>query len=903
MKKRGQLTIFIIIGIVLLFAFGFIFFVKNLFFEAKVEAETQEKLTNVFQSEAFKTYTSSCLEKVSQEAILLLGKQGGVIYKEQGGMIERGKYVPIQSGNKNISVSYGILWQSIPEQQDFVPLGAFTTLPDYPRIENIFGISYFGNNNLPYICQPEGPNQESTGDIRREICTFLDPFVKEGYGPDSIQEQLSYYIANKIDDCINLTEIPGLGEVIIEEGNYDVEVIFGKENIIINAIVPIVLSAEGETMTQRAEISTTLDVRLKQVYELAHTIVENDKKWLSFEKTNFTKKLESLGKLKPGMNIELICPFCDYGDYVGYNYDDLIKITDTKSIIEKEPFVFIFVIENRFPALERIAMYNPFNESPLSDYDMITTDSKKISIKPKGYDPDEDNLTYVYEGWREDYYTLFDLQCCQGYGGNVDCRENYSECMTIYDIIPPEDWTKSDEFKDTRKDASYTTELTDIGLHNLTVKIIDKGNLSDWQVIEIMVVDMPIAIGSGFNNYSGVNRSRASIEDPYHLNASSSISIMLPIADYSWFDSLEPFKFEYIKQTILRLPYGNYDITNIKSKNFNTTVLNGIEHKINLIVSNKISTSEQISFNVSVHQCLPYDNSAGNFAPWPYNNLNINSFDNVGDIENPFLADHKCCDNYNYEDTAQECYRHTEYGTYQYIKNNPLTDDYLPGTSALSQEPIATPSGYQNDVYTRVFTSDCSGDRGNTCEGNREIVVTHVQACHDVCQRPGSYSRSDESTVPNSISCQSLGIANYIRISGEGFTLNSGRCSDLDADPWHTYSGDNKVRCKYGCSASGCNVEVDCECKPEYVAQGYCYTPIACIADESCHPSGNRDICEHGTWQYDIRCDDCGHVCDLEGYPWYNPYCWCSQGGCPAGYNYLGQTSDCNSCCATNNPP
>ena len=97
MKKRGQLTIFIIIGIVLLFAFGFILFIKNLFFEAQIEAETQQKLQNVFQSESFNTYTSSCLKKVSQEAVLLIGKQGGNIYEEQGGIIQKGKTMPIQS--------------------------------------------------------------------------------------------------------------------------------------------------------------------------------------------------------------------------------------------------------------------------------------------------------------------------------------------------------------------------------------------------------------------------------------------------------------------------------------------------------------------------------------------------------------------------------------------------------------------------------------------------------------------------------------------------------------------------------------------------------------------------------------------------------------------------------------
>ncbi len=827
MKKRGQLTIFIILGIVLLIAFGFLFFVRNLFFQAKVEAEAQTKLEEVFQSESFKTYTSSCLDEVSKDAILLIGKQGGNFYPS--------KYLPMQDNDKNISVSYGITWE--PLNPDFLPPGAFTSLPEYPRLINIFQQSYFGNNNLPYLCQPEGPNQETQGDIKRETCTFLDPFVKPGYGPDSIQEQLSSYIAEKLDECINLSEIPGLGEVIVEQGNYDVEVIFGKEDVVINAIIPLVLYIEGETITQKAELSTNVDVRLKEVYELAHAIVEQDKKWLSFNKTSpdFTDQLETLGKLMPGFSIELSCPFCSYGDFVGYNYDDIIKITDSKSKIGKEPFVFMFAIENRIPVLEDISYFNPFNESPLITYDIIVGSDQKILIEPEGYDPDEDLLEYLYEGWREDYYTEFDLECCKGFGGNVDCRINYSKCVTKYEseITKPKDWTTSVEYKDTKKDASYTTELKDIGLHNVTVRAKDKENISDWGDLSILVVDTPAALGSGFNNYTGINISKASVEDPFYLNASASLSIILPLEDYSWYNLVDPFSFEHTTESILRLPYGIFNITNIKSKNFNTTALNGVTHTINLTVSNKIVTSDMASFSVSVYRCLPYDNPSGSYAPWPYNNLGISGFDSYNDIVDPFMADHTCCnEDYNYEDTNKECYRYEEYGTYEYFKNNPLTDEQIPGSSGIAQEEIGIPEdyGYQNDVYKRTFIRNCSGKRGNTCTGPVSIKITLIEECHNECERPGSFLNSNEEPVAGAISCEAMDIEHYIQIQGEGFITLDG-----------------------------------------------------------------------------TRCDDCGHLCEKEGYWFQPPCCVCLHGPteCDSGYTELGPTLEvippysCTMCCVS----
>ncbi len=808
MKKRGQLTIFIILGIVLLFAFGFLFFVRNLFFEAQLEKETQSKLQNVFQSESFKTYTSSCLDEVSKDAIMLIGKQGGNIYEEQGGIIEKDKNLPIQIENKNISVSYGISWN--PANPDFLPPGSFATLPDYPRLINIFSQAYFGNNNLPYLCQPEGPNQETQGSIRRETCE-MPVYSKSGYGPKSIQEQLSLYIAEEIDSCINITEIPGLGEAMLEKGNYEVEVIFGKENVMVNAKVPLVVNIEGETLTQKAEFSSTINVRLKQVYELAHTIVENDKKWLSFDKksSNFTKKLENLGKIKPGFSIELSCPFCEYGDFIGYNYDDLIKITDSRSKIGKENFVFMFAVENRFPVLEKISLFNPFEEQPLNEFDIILGANNQILIKPKGYDPDEDNVSYTYEGWREDYYSEFDLSCCKAYGGEIDCRNDYFGCVNIIEpSTPPKDWTTSDEYKTTKKNAKITTSFEDLGLHNITVKTTDKANLSDWQVVEILVVDKPSAVASGFNNFSDIDDKKASIEDPYYLDATTSLSLFLPLTDYSWHDYVEPFTYAHVSQPILKLPYENHDIINIKEKIFKTTAENGLIHTINLTVGNKIETSSADSFNVTVYKCLPHRNS--NTAPWPYNDINGDSYLNVDD---PFMANHACCVNYDYASEDTECYRYVEYGTYEYFMNpdNLLTDDKIPGSSGIEQEEINIPDhGYQNDVYKRTFTRKCSGDRGNTCQGEAKITLELIERCDDECEYPGSFTDSSMGPVNYPVTCTATDVYHYIEFEGDGY-----------------YSAEGDI-CKFTCGHL-CDVlgyqywetETCCLCIAEPCPEGY----------------------------------------------------------------------------------
>ena len=76
MEKRGQVTTFIIVGIVLLLALAFIFFARNTIIEEiSGKAKVQSYLRGVMDN--IKTETGKCLEKEARSSIDILGKQGG----------------------------------------------------------------------------------------------------------------------------------------------------------------------------------------------------------------------------------------------------------------------------------------------------------------------------------------------------------------------------------------------------------------------------------------------------------------------------------------------------------------------------------------------------------------------------------------------------------------------------------------------------------------------------------------------------------------------------------------------------------------------------------------------------------------------------------------------------------
>jgi len=74
-NKRGQITIFIILGLLIVATFSiFIIFKEDAVTE---EIKVSEERSIEFKGENIKSYIDSCLEKVTEDGLLLIGRQGG----------------------------------------------------------------------------------------------------------------------------------------------------------------------------------------------------------------------------------------------------------------------------------------------------------------------------------------------------------------------------------------------------------------------------------------------------------------------------------------------------------------------------------------------------------------------------------------------------------------------------------------------------------------------------------------------------------------------------------------------------------------------------------------------------------------------------------------------------------
>jgi hypothetical protein len=80
MQKKGQITIIIIIGIIILAAVSTMIFFKNQSFKEGIIASKEEITQTDFNVAGIKSYVESCITKTTNEAILENGRSGGYFY-------------------------------------------------------------------------------------------------------------------------------------------------------------------------------------------------------------------------------------------------------------------------------------------------------------------------------------------------------------------------------------------------------------------------------------------------------------------------------------------------------------------------------------------------------------------------------------------------------------------------------------------------------------------------------------------------------------------------------------------------------------------------------------------------------------------------------------------------------
>lgn len=687
--KKAQLSMFFLIGILIVAVFAAIWYINSRSAELQLQAPTEKLITDLLKTGAVPYYVGLCLDRQAGEALDYVGKQGGDIFLDQYGIAPNpSRSLTLGYGEDVNRITYGI---SAP------PLVENTTYPFPPGYPGGEGANaqvpelrfdktgLFGHRTLRRLCDTNGSNSPfvfnesrwstySAEDNKTYKNVITDPICMYDNYDDylSIQYQMESYVENTLlNNCTNWTAIQMETGYNISPTGESVDVVFrlGLDDVWVDAYIPIVISVTGgEPVYTVADFHTRFDVRLKKLVEFATLVAKYDSYYLAW---NMSFEYEQLYNWDTHISLLADAP------YKPASWDDIITVMDMGSVLFGKPYIYRFVRENRYPALDYIHENSGVDDIDWgSDYDIVVMEYHNITITPNPmtdtgaiYDPDEDNLTYYYTGWRStcldapfDGVGTPDTAGCSGLepsaspsmyfdfpnkGASLNDSYWSSSSIQSSELL---NWTSSRPYLLSGRNASYMPNDQELGPHNVTVWVCDEAGLCDYQVVRILVLGYPEVYLNGTNYFAPqIPYNHASVEDFYVLNGEGSTPnspYYSPILGYIFSDDVEPFEIE-VDNWVVDLPQPNPSsarhIYKIPEYNFSRDALcvkdewghctddyyNALNHTINL--SLKGYDIPPATMNVTVHQCLPYYDAKFPF-PWPYNKT-----------KDAFQMSHSCC--------------------------------------------------------------------------------------------------------------------------------------------------------------------------------------------------------------------------------------------------------------------
>ncbi len=860
--KRSQITIFLLLGLVIMIAFFMVYYLSSL-----GEDETEISISEAAQSArvmtAYKYYVYTCLDRASVEVLEDLGRQGGFIHDYQNGSIMPWSQPAIEYeiDNKTYNVSYQIyndvggqheLDNSFISKNFLYPCRkGYASAMYQPLMGDQCYYSYnhtleaFGPMSSVLKFGVTGIDSSVNHRIIPDLCTesidlavYRCPCTVYGMCNYSIQRQLESAILNRTLECLDMTYYQGYN---ITYGNASMTVSFGLKDLSVLLHLPVTLQKYGGLPeTTVSDFHALFKVRLKMIHALVFG-------------GNFIPG--------PGMPTDALKGIINEDLMIGYDIVDdgqdllnraggmtvtrfnpnpnvtLIMINDSVSKLDEDPYIFIFARENRRPALDYFSpgVYVWNNRK----FDVYVWEGEDVNLTPQGVDPDEDNLRYLYSGWKADWDDVFDettaTQNTVAYGTN-DWHASLSYtggCQDdFYGFV-------------TGKCGDIPTQRQDIGPHNVTVRILDDAGLEDTQVISILVDDEPKVLADVDNFYADVPNKKASIEDNYIMDMTPTIDhygdpplYFQWIAPPAYQEVLEDkFKTSFREDNAIHdFPYnGPLDIARmyLETQHFDRT------GTFDITVNAKKDTGPvgTRTFSVEVEECLPHRNAATPSYPWNDGVSGLANELTYNTVSDPYQADHTCCSSsYTRVPRSDDlaCFRLIDYGPVHLNGNanfpsiidenhRYVGDSLIPIQSITSSSGGDPTSSQRFDVYKREFVVYCSGTSGNTCipeAGNTLHTVTYVSSCPtDLTQHPqcsvAKYGSSPGCTAVSvgSAADPATGMVELNGICDATKKCSKSREGNVIVPPTGgACSGTNCYQCQSSCNGAGlCNWAINCK--------------------------------------------------------------------------------------------
>lgn len=388
-------------------AFGITFYIGSKMSQRVETKETQQRMEQV-GTQPIQDYVTTCLSLATTEGLSLIGRQGGAIYKKQGGLTpdhiegEGEKYV------KYTDPDLGILDVSFLAHPPFENVGQvgcrqnrtclfysepppypFEGFPYLPDGSTIF-TGYYGISKLPplYKISQDAERKKVEGSIQENLEEFIAKRTADCANWKTFEEK-GYSITSGIAEASMLFAEKEQVEKFIQTGR------FGEQQISIVLLWPIEVATPGGDKTILKDFAIRIPVRLVTIYYTIKTMIDGDV-------TDVAYTPQSRGEFTT-----TILP---------YGHNSFIIVKDAQSMVGNKPFEFWIPRKNRKPALWKIDT-SPLRgvtlhvtpdgvgtrikivrisdtESQIEFEDQCATETLPI-IKLRASDPDEDPVNFT----------------------------------------------------------------------------------------------------------------------------------------------------------------------------------------------------------------------------------------------------------------------------------------------------------------------------------------------------------------------------------------------------------------------------------------------------------------------------------------------------------------------------
>ncbi len=234
-NKRGQITIFIIIGILMVFVLAFIFLVTRVTVGGKeilarpVTEDIPVELNPIF------VYTEECLRQTAIDGLMTAGQHGGHIY-------------PMEIGEYSADAT------------------------------NSDGIMFSDDSAIPYWLYNKIPNEGGSVEL-----ATLKPPLKRADGGNSIEEQLARYVNENLKNCLGEYEIFAEQEYVVKEhGDVETTATILPGHVTFYTEYPIDVF-KGRLEKRMSSFFTDISVDLHGIYEIAENITKLEQEYVFLE--------------------------------------------------------------------------------------------------------------------------------------------------------------------------------------------------------------------------------------------------------------------------------------------------------------------------------------------------------------------------------------------------------------------------------------------------------------------------------------------------------------------------------------------------------------------------------------------------------------------------------------------